>query len=187
MFMIITLVSCNNEKKELSEEKERVVAPVKAHGERYSKDRVLDDSFITNGSSDKSELHYFFSNDTLCQTLKLTKVGKDKIPKELVFKLILLDKLGKYELKEFDGVAKLFSSEETFYDASDKDSGDYFAGDYIFTSKNYEIQIRVDIEDYEASVVSIRTKQPDAVLGGYKAYLKTFPDQGVMKKGNCVN
>ena len=187
LFMILVL-SCNSSKNEAS--RERSVKDVTTSD---SMKQVQEDanvrSFSTTVSKDISELKYFFANDSLCQTLTIKRIAKSKsneIPKELKFKLTLRDKLNRLGNKEFDGVAKLFSSEESFYDSSDKNGADYFAGDYRFKTKDYEIKIRVDIENYEASVIGIATKQPHVILEGYANYLKTFPNQGVMKKGECT-
>lgn len=52
-------------------------------------------------------------------------------------------------------------------------------------SFTYKIKIRLDIEGYEACVIMVTSNQIDKITGRYATYLKKFPNEGVMKKGEC--
>jgi hypothetical protein len=190
MFILISftvLLSCTNVKKESPKEEAKsntkVISPIPTTG------NLDHDSTETKKYDDVlPSINYSFSNDTLCQTISIKEInknGKLEIPEKLKFKLMLHDKQNKYADKVFEGVAKLSSPEESFSDNSDKDGGDYFAADYNFKAADYKIQIRLDIQNYEACVVLVTTSRPDIILGGYSIYLKKFPNDGVMKKGEC--
>ncbi|MES2457409.1 MAG: hypothetical protein V4594_17770 [Bacteroidota bacterium] len=131
---------------------------------------------------------YYFANDSLCQTLSITNIADNTeldIPQKLKFRLVLHDKLNNYSDRTFEGIASLFSPEESFADSTEEDGGDYFAADYNLTASNYKLKIRLETEGYEACVIKITAGDLDAVLGGYHSYMKEFPNEGVMKKGKC--
>jgi hypothetical protein len=191
LFILIALsvlFSCTNGKRDTSKKEANsnaeLITPTKVPivekaGRDLSKTKKYD---VLSG------INYFFSNDTLCQTLTIKEKSKNKkfkIPEKLEFKLVLHDKLHKYDNKIFEGVAQLSSPDESFSDNADKDGGDYFAADYDFEATDHKIKIRLDIQSYEACVVLVTTSQPGVVLGGYSAYLKKFPNDGVMKRGAC--
>lgn len=185
---LVGLFSCTNVKKDIAKEGAKsdsvVVTPTKIP----IMEKPNSDSSREKQNDVLLGINYSFSNDTLCQTISIKGINgteKNKIPEKLNFTLVLHDKQHKYDDKTFEGIAQLSSSEESFSDISDKDGGDYFAADYNFETKDYKIQIRLDIQSYEACVVSITTRRPDIVLGGYSTYLKKFPNDGVMKKGEC--
>lgn len=192
IFILISLVglfSCTNVKKDSAKEETKsdsvaVTSPKIPITEKPGSDSSREKRYI----DDFSGINYSFSNDTLCQTISIKGINKNeknKIPEKIKFTLLLHDRQHKYVNKTFEGIAQLSSSEESFSDSSDKDGGDYFAADYNFEATDYKIQIRLDIQSYEACVVSVTTSRPDMVLGGYTAYLKKFPNDGVMKKGEC--
>jgi len=191
MFSLISLAvlfSCTNAKREklkANESKTKVISSPQV----FTAEKPNSDSVKSKKHEDAvSSINYAFYNDTLCQTLTIKKISASKrrrMPEKLEFKLLLHDKHHNYDDKIFDGIAQLSSSSESFSDNLDKDGGDYFAADYEFDGADYNIQIRLDIKNYEACVVQITTNQPDKVLGGYRAYVKKFPDDGVMKRGEC--
>jgi len=130
-------------------------------------------------------LNYFFSNDSFCQTLSIRKRSISKeydIPQKIEFKLTLYDKLKVIPKLTFNGIAVLTSPNESFSDKSKIDEGSYFAADYYFISDEYKIKIRLDIEEYEACIVSIESSHPENVLKGYENYLKKYPNYDVLKK-----
>lgn len=183
------LFSCTNVKKDTAKEETKSDSPVVVTTKVPATEKPSTDSSLKEKQEDVSSgVNYSFSNDTLCQTIsirQISKNAKDNIPEKLKFTLTLHDKQHKYDDKTFEGIAQLSSSEESFSDNSDKDGGDYFAADYNFKTTDFKIQIRLDIQSYEACVISVMTSRPDIVLGGYGAYLKKFPNDGVMKKGEC--
>ncbi|QEM09119.1 hypothetical protein [Mucilaginibacter rubeus] len=190
LIALFTLFSCNNDvkngtSKAKADSNAKAITPAQAP---ITEKSDVDTSKIKKSSDPLNGINYSFSNDTLCQTLSVKEMSKDKkleIPEKLEFKLVLHDKQHKYDDKVFEGVAKLTSSEESFSDNSEKDGGAYDAADYDFEATGYRIQIRLDIQGYEACVTSVTTSQPDIVLGGYSTYLKKFPNDGVMRKGEC--
>lgn len=189
LISLSVLFSCTdvkkNEPKDVAKSDTELLAP----GQTSTVKEPASDSSKTSKNSDTlSNVNYSFSNDTLCQTVNITEISKNKklkIPEKLKFILLLHDKQHKFEDKKFEGVAQLSSSEESFSDNSDKDGGDYFAADYNCEAGDFKIQLRLDIQSYEACVVLVTSNQPDNVIGGYSAYLKKFPNDGVMKKGDC--
>jgi hypothetical protein len=192
VFILISLTvlfSCTNVKRSTQKEDAKSNAKVISTNPVPKVEKVGQDSSKARKDGDTvSYINYSFFNDTICQTLSIKKISKNeklKIPERLKFKFLLHDKQHKYDDKIFEGIAQLFSSEESFSDNSEKDGGAYDAADYSFKATDYEIQIRLDIQSYEACVVQITTGQPDIVLGGYRAYLKKFPNDGVMKRGEC--
>jgi hypothetical protein len=180
--------SCNNENKNTSKNKTQTRTPTTTSAQLPLVRKNITDSSANKKDDISSGIDFVFSNDTLCQSLyiKELSVNKEfKIPETIEFKLRLHDKLNKYEDKIFTGTAKLTSSDESFVDSSENDPAAYSAGDYELDKSNYKIQIRLDIQDYEACVISVAADQPDSILGGFRTYLKNFPDNGVMKKGEC--
>ncbi len=182
------LFSCNNGKKTETNNELKSSSEMKPQV-RATEVEKLDSISNTEKKSNVrlSDVSYFFSNDTLCQNITLSEITRNdkfNIPQKLGFKIVLSDKQGKSPDKVFNGIAKLSSSEESFGDSSEADGGDYFAGDYILETADFEVQIRLDIENYEACVISLIPKN-DTVLGVYSSYLKKFPSEGVMKKGKC--
>lgn len=187
--LLAVLFSCTNGKRDTTKEEAKsdsvVMSPIRVPIEE---NRDHDSSQEKKYDDVLSGIHYSFSNDAFCQMAIIKEISKNKrlkIPEKLKFTLTLHDKQHKYDDKIFEGVAELSSPEESFSDNSDKGEGDYFAADYNFEATDYSIQIRLDIQTYEACVILIRTSRPDMVLGGYSSYLKKFPNDGVMKKGEC--
>jgi len=160
---------------------------------KYSSEQIakpIDTIEVSTLEVEKSNTYksYYFSNDSLCQNLIIKKIKwgqKKDIPKSIEFELTLHDNLGCFQDIKFNGVAMLASSNESFLDESDKDVGAYFAADYIFSS-DFKIKIRIDIENYAACVVHIETDKPEKILGGYKNYIKSYPNFNIMKKGSCI-
>ena len=186
---IFALFSCNNinkEKQKMSPESSiKIVNPIRDSIAEKS------DSNSYNNQKDNDtllETSYFFSNDNLCQTLIIEEISKSqkfKIPKEIKYKLVLHDKQQKFEDKIFNGIAQLSSSEESFFDKTEIDGGSYDAADYNFETKQYKLKIRLDIQSFEACVVLIITSQPEIILSGFANNIKEFPNEGVMKRGEC--
>ncbi|WP_428330586.1 hypothetical protein [Mucilaginibacter sp.] len=189
LIVLSVLFSCSNVKRDTSKKETDSIAKIITPTQTPANESLGNDSTKTKKYDDALlGINYFFSNDTLCQNLSIKEISKNaklKIPEKLEFKLLLHDKQHKYDDKIFEGVAQLSSSEESFYNNSDKDGGDYFAADYNLDAADYKMQIRLDIQNYEACVFLVTTSQPDKVLGGYSAYLKKFPNEGIMKRGKC--
>ncbi len=183
------LFSCTEVKKDAPKEEAKPKAELVTLAQVPTLEKLAPDSTQTKKNSDiLSGITYSFSSDSLCQTINIKEISKSKkfkMPQKLAFKLILHDKLHKYEDKIFEGIAELKSPEESFSDNSEKDGGDYFAADYNLETTDYRVKIRLDIERYEACVVLITAPRLDTVLGGYSVYMKEFPSDGVMKKGQC--
>ena len=189
LISLIIFFSCNNVTKNTTKEVAKPIANNKTSVQVPNAERSNRDSLKTkNYYNILAGINYSFTNGSFCQSISLKEISKNekfKIPEKLTFKITLHDKQGKLNDKIFKGVAKLFSPEESFSDNSEKDGGDYDAADYHFDTSTYRIIIRIDIENYEACVVSVRTSNTETALGGYSTYLKDFPNDGVMKRGEC--
>lgn len=184
LILLSLLFSCNNVTKAPSEKKTTRATT--------TQDARLRTPNIDSSKIEKPDIsagiNYVFSNDSLCQMLYLKEIiksKKDGLPEKLKFKLVLHDKFHKQGDKIFEGVAKLFSSEESFSDNLEKDPEPYDASDYNFATSDYRIVIRLDNDKYEAAVATITAKQIEMVLGSFSSYLKRYPNYDVMKKGEC--
>ncbi|PWA05574.1 hypothetical protein DB895_06200 [Flavobacterium psychrotolerans] len=136
----------------------------------------------------KYDSNYFFANDSVCNKISIKTLNKgeeDGIPKKLGFNLMLRNKKKNNQQINFKGIAVLTSSDESFFDKTENDGGDYFAADYSFSDTNYNLKIRLDIEKYEACVISIEHKGSKDLIKEYGCFVKKYPDYDVMKKGDC--
>jgi hypothetical protein len=123
---------------------------------------------------------YIFANDSINRALYIKKGPISKryqVPEKLKFKLILHDKLGKLPDKRFEGLAVLASSNESFSEKNDINEGDYFAADYVYSIKDCNLKIRLDIEGYMVCAVS-------TTCIDIKEFFKSYPDYDIMKRGN---
>ena len=123
------------------------------------------------------EYKYFFSNDTISQTLYIKKgilSKKYEVPEAVKFKLILSDESGMHSQKSFEGAAVLASANESFSEKNDGE-GDYFAADYKFNLKGCSLKIRLDIDRYAACIIS-------TTCTDWKYFLKSYPDYDVLKR-----
>jgi hypothetical protein len=142
-----------------------------------------ENSFYTKGVSVESdtikyEYKYFFSNDTISQTLYIKKGAmskKNEVPEMVNFKIVLNDKSKPQSEKIVSGKALLTSANESFFDKNDIDGGDYFAADYISIIKGCELKIRLDIDKYSACVVS-------TTCIDMKDFFKNYSEYDVLKK-----
>lgn len=155
--------------------------------------RPIDKTTISSTSKEendtlKYDFCYFFSEDTISQIISIKLLGiskKDNLPTNLKFNLTLKNKQKPGGNFLLNGIAVLTSSEETFSDQNEIDEGEYFAADYIFNSDDYKIKIRLDIEEYQACVVSIACNGSKNTNEDYCQYVKKYPDYDVMKKTDC--
>lgn len=147
-------------------------------GKTSPKDSVPLKGPVVEADTVNYEYKYFFSNDTISQTLYIMKgvmSKKYQVPEKVEFKLILNDKFGTHPEKRFEGTAVLTSANESFSEKNDINESDYFAADYTFRMKECRLKIRLDIDSYAACIVS-------TTCIDMKYFLKSYPDYDVMKR-----
>ena len=176
LFSIILLLSCSNVKTNSSN-----LTKVSDISRGNSGERLLNERNRESADS----LNYYYSNDSLFQVICIRRLNMSKeyeIPEKIEFRLVLRDKLSTYSERKFNGIAVLTSPNESFMDKSKIDEGLYFAADYSFSTKDYDIKIRLDIENYEACVIYIESDHIEKVLMGFEKYIKSYPNYDIMRK-----
>lgn len=132
----------------------------------------------------KYDYYYSFSTDSVCETLQIKILNRSKkydgIPQKIAFILVLKNKV-KNITTSINGIAFLTSPNESFLDEKELDSGAYFAADYNRNNTSYSINIKLDIERYEACAISLKSDAKNN-LDIYTKYLKEYPNYNILKR-----
>lgn len=138
-------------------------------------------------NSKQDEFTYSNSTDSICEEIQLKVLSRDRtldsIPTKIAFVITLRSpqKNTKFQIK---GIAQLTSSNESFLDSNKPGATPYWAADYNKNDTQYTLNIRLDVENYEACALSIRSNISNQ-LSSYLTYLPKYPKATVLKLGRC--
>jgi hypothetical protein len=185
LFCPLILSACNNSdsssEKIKADVKDSIQSNKDSSRKQYAKKEVIK-------LPDGYEYFYTFSNNSISEKLYIKKGLLNKkleVPENLKFKLIFENQNDIASGISLSGVAILGSPNESFGDKNDLSMGDYEAADYRYKRKDYELTITIDVNRFEASVLSL---WPSDSTNFGKKYKPFFPEEfnrtNVLKREN---